>query len=77
MEVDPYAYDGSLGTGSNLTSGLATVTASAFDKVVFGSDSNAFKSAQLSIASVPLSAGGLLLLGALDGIAALHRRKAA
>jgi hypothetical protein len=38
---------------------------------------NTFDSLQITIAAVPLPAGGLLLLGALGGLAALRRRKMA
>ena len=63
--------------GANLADPFATIrTDLAFDEVMFSSGQNAFEFAQLSVATVPLPAGGLLLLGALGGIAALRRRKA-
>ena len=44
-----------------------------FDKVTFTSSSAAF---EFALAPVPLPAGGLLLIGAIGGLAALRRRKA-
>jgi hypothetical protein len=48
-----------------------------FDRVVFSAGNPAFEFANLSIASVPLPAGGLLLIGALGGLMVLRRRQAA
>lgn len=56
-------------------SGMASTTGQLY---LFNFDSNSFDNEGFitAVASVPLPAGGLLLLGALGGIAALRRRKA-
>ena len=46
-----------------------------FDRLVLSSGSNAFEFANLTATPVPLPAGGLLLLGALGGLAALRRKR--
>lgn len=46
-----------------------------FDRLVLSAGKPALEYANLRVAAVPLPAGGLLLLGALAGIAALRRRK--
>ena len=65
------------GTGPNFE-GVALVTFSnferGFDTVKFTSNQAAF---EIGLSPIPLPAGGLLLLGALGGLAALRRRKAA
>lgn len=63
------------GTGPNFE-GVALVTFSdlRFDTVKFISEIAAF---EVALSPVPLPAGGLLLIGALGGLAALRRRKAA
>lgn len=62
--------------GTNIPSSLITISGvGQFDEVVFTSGAPAFEYA--NVAAVPLPAGGLLLLGALGGIAALRRRKTA
>jgi hypothetical protein len=68
------------GSGGNLA--LPTVTISdiaggQFDAVRFVSGAPAFEYAQVRVAAVPVPAAGLLLAGALGGLAALRRRKAA
>jgi hypothetical protein len=67
------------GSGANLANPYASISAingGTFDTVVFRSNGqNAFEFGSLS--SVPLPAGGLLLLGALGGLGALRRRKKA
>ena len=52
-----------------------TVSGFAFDKVQFKSVAPAFEFA--NIAAVPLPAAGLMLLGALAGLGAMRRRRAA
>ncbi len=52
-----------------------TVSGFSFDKVQFNSVSPAFEFA--NIAAVPLPAAGLMLLGALAGLGAMRRRRAA
>jgi hypothetical protein len=54
---------------------FVTITGFLFNQVEFQSTRNSFELS--NIAAVPLPAGGLLLLGAIGGIAALRRRKAA
>ena len=55
------------------------VSDAGFDRLVFSAGKPALEYANLrvspQISAVPLPAGGLLLLGALAGIAALRRRK--
>lgn len=51
-----------------------TVSGFSFDRVEFISTGNSMEFS--NIAAVPLPAGGLLLIGALGGLAALRRRKA-
>jgi len=58
--------------GSGAT--FVTISGFSFDRVEFVSTSPAFELS--NIAAVPLPAGGLLLIGALGGLAALRRRKA-
>jgi hypothetical protein len=58
-----------------LGASLVTIAGFSFDKVEFRSTGNSFELA--SVAAVPLPAGGLLLLCAIGGIAALRRRKSA
>ena len=48
-----------------------------FDRVVFRSTEDAFEFANLTAAQVPVPAGGLLLMGALGGLAFVRRRRAA
>ena len=62
----------------NIPNSFATIIAStAFDRVVFVSGSPAMEFGNFtSLAAVPLPAGGLLLIGAIGGLAALRRRKA-
>ncbi len=45
-----------------------------FDKLVFTAGKPALEYANLTVAAVPLPAGGLMLLGALAGISTLRRR---
>lgn len=64
--------------GSNVPNPFVTITASgAFDRFELVSGSPAFEYANLEVSAVPLPAGGLLLIGAMGGLAALRRRKAA
>jgi hypothetical protein len=60
--------------GGNIVNSLVTISDLQFDSVTFISGTPAFEYANIS-AAVPLPAGGLLLLGALGGLAALRRRK--
>ena len=60
--------------GGNIANSLVTISDLQFDSVRFVSGAPAFEYANIS-AAVPLPAGGLLLLGALGGLAALRRRK--
>jgi hypothetical protein len=48
-----------------------------FDRAVFSAGNPAFEFGNLTIAAVPLPAGGLLLIGALGGLMILRRRQAA
>ena len=62
--------------GLNVANSFATIqTVAQFNRVVFRSTRAAMEFG--NVAAVPLPAGGLLLIGALGGIAALRRRKAA
>jgi hypothetical protein len=64
--------------GGNVANSQVTVTASsAFNSFEMRSSQAAFEYANLQVAAVPLPAGGLLLIGAMGGLAALRRRKAA
>ena len=64
--------------GGNVANSQVTVTASsAFNSFEMRSSRAAFEYANLQVAAVPLPAGGLLLIGAMGGLAALRRRKAA
>jgi len=58
--------------GSGAT--FVTISGFSFDRVEFATNLPAFELS--NIAAVPLPAGGLLLIGALGGLAALRRRKA-
>ena len=63
--------------GDNIPNSLFTITnIGNFDSVRFTSTSAAFEFANVqAVSSVPLPAGGLLLLSAFGGVAALRRRK--
>ena len=64
-------------TATGTLSVFTQVTDVTFDRLVFSAGKPALEYANLTIAAVPLPAGGLLLLAALGGVAALRRRKAA
>lgn len=55
---------------------MTTITDVRFDRITFTAGNPAFEFANLTIAAVPLPAGGLLLLGALGGLMVLRRRSA-
>jgi hypothetical protein len=62
-------------TTAGLDANLVRINSdTAFDTVVFRTDSPAFEIANIT-AAVPLPAGGLLLFSALGGVAALRRRR--
>jgi hypothetical protein len=55
---------------------LVEISGGLFDKVIFASTNNALEFSNVAaVAPVPLPAGGLLLVGAFGGLAALRRRK--
>lgn len=57
---------------------LVTIGDVAFDEIVIGADHRAFEFSNMqTLSQVPVPAAGLLLAGALGGLAALRRRKAA
>jgi hypothetical protein len=56
---------------------LVTISDLQFDTMVVGAGNPAFEFANVTVAPIPLPAAGLLLVGALGGLAALRRRKAA
>lgn len=56
---------------------LVKISGITFDTVKFSSNENAFEFANVSVAAVPLPAGGLLLLASLGGLALVRRRKPA
>jgi len=60
---------------NNATNSLVTITTVGFTEFRMKSTQESFEYGNLK--AVPLPAGGVLLLGALGGIAALRRRKAA
>jgi hypothetical protein len=60
--------------GNSGGASFVTVSNLTFDEVRFVSNSNSFEFLGVS-AAVPLPAGGLLLIGAIGGLAALRRRK--
>jgi hypothetical protein len=62
--------------GNSGGASFVTVSNLTFDEVRFISNSNSFEFANVS-AAVPLPAGGLLLIGAIGGLAAVRRRKSA
>jgi hypothetical protein len=70
------ASEGTKNAIVNFTSDFAFTTVSFFSNFNRTNDQAAFEFAVAPV-PVPLPAGGLLLLGALGGIAALRRRKAA
>jgi hypothetical protein len=62
---------------NNIANAQVTVRATDyFDSFRFTSTQAAFEYANLEVSAVPLPAGGLLLIAALGGAAALRRRKA-
>ena len=62
--------------GSN--SIFTTIADLSFDRVVLSADHRALEFANLrTVAIIPLPAGGLLLIGAIGGLAALRRRRSA
>jgi hypothetical protein len=65
------------GTPGTVTTTLVTISGFAFDRVEFKSNSPALEFSNVSVASVPVPAAGLMLLLALGGLAALRQRKAA
>lgn len=58
-----------------LSASFVTITGFTFDRVAFGGTGNSMEFSNVS--AVPLPAGGLLLIGALGGLALLRRRKTA
>ncbi|MBP1805944.1 hypothetical protein [Rubellimicrobium aerolatum] len=76
--VDSYTPSGVNGT--NLSQSLATFTnigsQGVFDRVTLASSQPAFEYANLSVASVPVPAGAVLLSSALGGLLLLRRRRA-
>lgn len=82
-----YAFFGNTVIGGNSAQGLSLggslsvltrITDLTFDKVVFSAGRPALEFANLTtIAAVPLPAAGLMLLGALAGLGAMRRRRAA
>jgi hypothetical protein len=56
---------------------LVTISDLSFDTMEVGAGNPAFEFSNLEVAPVPVPAAGLLLAGALGGLAALRRRKAA
>ena len=61
--------------GTSGGASFVTVAGLTFDEVHFTTTGNSFEFMGVS-AAVPLPAGGLLLIGAIGGLAALRRRKA-
>lgn len=59
---------------NNVTSFTIRASGTLFQDGVLGNDEFSLKS--VNVASVPLPAAGLLLLGAIAGLSALRRRKA-
>jgi hypothetical protein len=66
-----------LGPNGTSFSRLTTISDVRFDRVVFSAGNPAFEFANLTLAAVPLPAGGLLLIGALGALALVRRRGAA
>lgn len=58
--------------GTNVASSLVTISGLKFDSVEFRSGAQAFEYA--NVAAVPVPAAGLMLLGAVGGLAVLRRR---
>lgn len=58
-----------------LGASFVTISGFAFDRVEFGGSGNSMEFS--NVAAIPLPAGGLLLIGALGGLALLRRRKTA
>jgi hypothetical protein len=56
---------------------FTAITDVRFDRAVFSAGNPAFEFSNLTIAAVPLPAGGLLLIGALGGLMILRRRQPA
>lgn len=64
--------------GLNVASSLVTIDdLGGFNKIVLRSTQAALEYGNFTVAAVPLPAGGLLLIGAIGGLAALRRRKIA
>ncbi len=77
--VDSYSIDLSTDIAPAIyakTGALATFTGVTFDAVRFASE-NGLSFEYSNVSPVPVPAAGLLLVGALGGLAALRRRKAA
>jgi hypothetical protein len=64
-------------SGNVNNSVLVTISGLSFDTMVVGAGNPAFEFANLTVAPVPVPAAGLLLVGALGGLALARRRKAA
>ena len=85
--ISQFAFFGNTVISGNTAQGLSTggtlslltkITGLTFDKVVFSAGRPALEFANLAtVAVVPVPAAGLMLLGALGGLAALRRRKRA
>ena len=61
----------------SMTARITNIGAGFFDRVVLKSTQDAFEFANLRVVPVPLPAGGLLLIGALGGLAFVRRRRTA